>query len=101
MLDEVAGIPSPLDVARTLVQLSPCATGMQHDERKSSVIFGLGKEKIRDPKPDAPLHPKVLERFSAPAGLQYDEMRPYRPDAMRDHVETKWYYRDSPVPPAS
>ena len=44
-----------------------------------------------------PLHASVLERFLAPAVLQYDEMKPYRPDALRDHVDTKQYYGESPT----
>ena len=74
---------------------------MQHDERKSSLVFRFEASKLRDPKPDAPLHASVLERFSAPAVLQCDEMKSYRPDALRDHVETKQYYGESPTTPLS
>jgi len=39
MLDEVVGLPAPLLVDKSLLQLSPGPTSMQHDERKSSLVF--------------------------------------------------------------
>ena len=101
MIDEVTALPSPLLIDKSLLQLSPGPTGMQRDERKSSLVFRFEKSKIRDPKPDAPLHASVRERFLAPAVLQYDEMKPYRSDALRDHVETKQFYGERPLPPPS
>ena len=92
MVEEVAALPSALLIDKSLLQLSPGPTGMQHDERKSSWVFRIGKQKLRDPATDAPLHPSVLDRFRAPAVLQHDEKRPYRPEALRDHSLTKAYY---------
>ena len=48
--------------------------------------------KNRDIDNDAPLHPSVLERFAAPAILNYDVMAPYRPEPLRNHELVKQYY---------
>jgi hypothetical protein len=68
---------------------------MQHDECRSSLVFRLAKKTIRDPKPDAPLPTTVIERFLAVAVPQYDEMKRYRPDALRDHIATNVLWRPS------
>ena len=95
MIDEVTALPSPLLVDKSLLRLSPGPTGMQHDECKSSLVFRLGKKVIRDPKPVSPLHPSVLERFAASAVLQYDELLPYRPEALRNHDGVRQFYDDA------
>ena len=48
--------------------------------------------KNRDIDNDAPLHPSVLERFAAPAILNYDLIGPYRPEPLRNHEQVKRYY---------
>lgn len=69
----------------------PDALGMQHDETKSGV-FRFARKRTRAPLPDAPIHRTVLERFEADHVLQYDEMRPYRPEGLRHHNRTKHFY---------
>ncbi|TNC12315.1 DUF2235 domain-containing protein [Methylobacterium terricola] len=111
MVDEATGLPEPLRVDRTMLNLWPSATGPQHDERKSTVagwpawtvwlltrIWAreeLGwKPWVRHVPRNAPLHSSVLDRFAAPAPgvLHYDVMQPYRPEALRNHTETHHSY---------
>jgi hypothetical protein len=68
----------------------PDGTGVQHDERKTSMLpWKLGLRNIPN---DAPLHPTVLERFKAASVVHYDEVKPYRPESLRTHNSTKQYY---------
>jgi hypothetical protein len=41
--------------------------------------------KIRDIKPDAPVHPTVRERFALPEAVQCAGFGKYRPEALKDH----------------
>ncbi len=73
------------------LNLYPCPYGKQHDERRS-FLFRLAGVSLRQIDPKAVLHPSVLDRFKAEAVLHYDEMKPYRPKALRGHEETSGYY---------
>lgn len=75
----------------SVLRCYPSATGMQHDEAKSS-IFRFARKKVRVPDHDAPLHPSVIERFKAAEVLQYDVLGPYRPEGLRNHEAVKQYY---------
>ncbi len=55
-------------------------------------MFRFAKRYVRPMKPEAPLHPSVIERFALDEVLQYDVMAPYRPEAMREHQKTKQFY---------
>ena len=69
----------------------PDAAGPQHDARQGSV-FRFIAPFVRVIKPDAVLHQSVLDRFALPEVLQYNIMKPYRPEALRHHDRVKRYY---------
>jgi uncharacterized protein (DUF2235 family) len=90
MLNEAVSVGMKCDAS--VLKLFPDPTGPQHDEVRSSIVFGIAGKLPRKIRPDAPLHPSVLERFNAEAVLDYDTMRPYRPDNLRAHEKLKQYY---------
>lgn len=85
MVEEARKIPNGIEVDKSVLQLYPSHLGIQHDERKTSKIFGLGKSHLRDVPPGATIHSSVLERFKAEGVVHYDETRPYRPENLRNH----------------
>lgn len=98
MLEQARELPHPLLVDDSVLRLYPSPEGPQHDECKKGFpgIWGkLGlkwKMKLRPVKDDAPLHPSVVARFQAEDVLQYNEMKPYRPEQLREHEEVKRFY---------
>ena len=52
----------------------------------------LWREGYRSIPPDAELHPTVLERFALAGVLMHDQIRPYRPPALRDHGPVRGYW---------
>ncbi|MBD9541291.1 DUF2235 domain-containing protein [Ensifer sp. ENS04] len=90
MVDKALAARHPLIVETNWLNLFPSAKGMQHDERKSGRLpWKMGTRKIPN---DAPLHPTVLERFELEAVLHFDEVRNYRPEALRHHSAVAKYY---------
>ena len=50
--------------------------------------------------PEAPLHPSVLKKILAsPEVLDFDVMTPYRPEALRFHMQTGQFFRASATAP--
>jgi hypothetical protein len=90
-----------LQLDRNYLRPSPGALGEQHDETKSS-IFRYALKFERPMKPDAPLHPSVLDRLGARAVLQVDRYLPYRPPALRSHKLASRFFEPEaqPRPPA-
>ena len=91
MVEKATGVPNPIEIDTQYLRLHPSPSGPQHDERKASRL--ALKEGLRTVPADAPLHPTVLERFNLDGVLVFDEMRPYRPEALRHHQETRGFYR--------
>jgi uncharacterized protein (DUF2235 family) len=89
MLD--AAVNAGLKCDASVLNLYPDPTGPQHDEARSS-LFRLAQKVLRQIPNDAPLHPSVLERFKAAEVLDYDIMKPYRPENLRNHEAVKAYY---------
>jgi hypothetical protein len=87
-----AAVEVGLKVNPDYLQLDPDPLGPQHDETKSSVFKYAGKL-VRSADPKCPLHDSVIERFEADAVLQYDEVRRYRPDNLREHEKVKHFYK--------
>jgi uncharacterized protein (DUF2235 family) len=79
----------------SVLRTYPDANGQQHDETRAG-IFRFARKLSRKPPIDAPLHPSVLGRLAAPAVLQFDQSRPYRPECLREHQDALHYYK----PPA-
>lgn len=90
MLDEAISVGLKCD--ESVLKLFPDPTGPQHDEARSSFLFRIAGKFPRKIPSDAPLHESVLERFKAPAVLDYDVVRAYRPENLRDHKDVKSYY---------
>ncbi|MCI2401060.1 DUF2235 domain-containing protein [Aliiroseovarius subalbicans] len=73
-------------------------TGMQHEE---TFMFKFGPIQKRWPakprmvNPDFPLHPSVLERLKADTVSHLGEMKPYRPEQLKDHLAAREFYEDS------
>ena len=88
MLEEA--VKAGLKYDSSVLKLYPDATGPQHDETRSSLLHWA--RKLREIPNDAPLHPSVVERFKAAEVLDYDIMRPYRPENLRNHEAVKAYY---------
>ena len=86
-----AAVKAGLKYDASVLKLYPDPTGPQHDETRSS-LFRLAPRALRQIPNDAPLHPSVLERFKAAEVLDYDIMRPYRPENLRNHDAVKDNY---------
>jgi uncharacterized protein (DUF2235 family) len=105
MIESAAGIKDGIKIDKSVLQLYPSASGMQHDERKAGfpvltkwlrLTWREQRRKIPDPK--APLHESVYERFKLPVVLQYNAMAPYRPEPLRTHERLADNYKDIPAP---
>jgi len=89
MLEEA--VKAGLKCDTSVLHLYPDPTGPQHDETRSGLLHWA--RKVREMPNDAPLHPSVLERFKADAVLDYDMMKPYRPENLRNHIKVKENYK--------
>src|SRR5918995_577143 len=74
--------------------LFPDAAGPQHDEKRRGV-YRHTRTLVRKVRPDAGLHQSVIDRFELPEVLQYNVLKPYRPEALRDHKLVKHRYKAS------
>lgn len=103
MLDELNSIPEPPRIRDDILRTYPCATGMQHDEVRSSrdnwfpqwwprfLRFGWAQaQRLVDP--EACLHDTVIERLRASDVPQYDEVKLYRPVGLHTHHQAGDYY---------
>jgi hypothetical protein len=91
MLEEA--VTAGLQYDPSVLKLYPDLTGPQHDETQSSV-FRFAPRVLRHIPNEAPLHPSVLERFKAAEVLQYNIMKPYRPENLHNHSAVKHYYQN-------
>lgn len=93
MVEQASSLPHPIVIDHSKLYLFPSAVGMQHcevgrmlDKYPAWVPArwrrGWGV-KMRAEVLGAPLHPTVLDRFSATDVLQCGHVRAYRPDALR------------------
>lgn len=89
--------PESLVVDERVLVLNEDAGGMQHDETRS-LAFKLAGKSSRDPVNDAILHPSVGQRIAMGGVLQYDVTAPYRPEALRNHVNFVQLYNNIPLP---
>lgn len=94
MVNEAQNLPSSLIVDTSVLRLFPSAKGMQHDETRG-IVFKYAARMDRTPVPTATLHPSVLKRFSEAAVLQYDEVKPYRPEGLRMHNDLIAFYEST------
>jgi hypothetical protein len=90
MVERATSIQDPLIIDRRFLNLFPSPDGIQHDERKTGWL--PWKPTVREIKSDAPLHPSVLKRFEHVGTIHFDEVKPYRPEALRRHDQVGEYY---------
>jgi uncharacterized protein (DUF2235 family) len=109
----VAGQKAPGDVSdNPKLRVFPSADGVQHCEvvgMQDNIQKKLPKcllpyigsltysVKIREIKPDARVHPTVVERFALKSVTKCAGSGPYRPEALAQHDEFKAYYTTSVV----
>ena len=102
MVEQATEIPYPIIIDDTKLHLFPNSAGVQHCEvralaekyprcipkswRKS---WAVEERLVSD---DATLHPSVYDRFGCSAVLQCGNLKPYRPNALRNHDKLKQYY---------
>ena len=105
----VAGLKAPGDATdNPNLRVFPSCDGVQHcevvgmqDTIESMVPAFLMRfsgslkwpVKIRDIRPDAPVHHTVVERFKMETVTQADGIGPYRPLALANHSQFKDYYK--------
>lgn len=105
MVEQASSLPHPVIWDSSKLNLFPSAGGLQHSEVESlrdsygwwvpKIFRHLWKEELRSVDEAAPLHPSVLERFSAADVLHYGVKVPYRPGNLHAHSEVARYYRQS------
>jgi hypothetical protein len=86
-----AAVNAGLKHDESVSQLYPDPNGPQHDETRGS-LFRFFPKILRQIPVEAPLHPSVIERFQSAEILDYDTMKPYRPENLRQHNEVKQFY---------
>lgn len=113
MVEEATGLPEPILVDRSVLNLYPDCAGLQHDEREEFIagrpdwLVELALRFVKRSRlgwveghrriaRDAPLHASVLERFALPCVLIYGDTGPYRPHALRNHLDVRHYYVGHP-----
>ena len=105
MIEAAEGINDGIKIDKSVLELYPSADGMQHDQRKEG--FPIITKWLRltwpgtcrkIPGPNTTLHDSVYERFKIPNVVHYDVAAPYRPEALRTHVDLVPYYKDIPEP---
>jgi uncharacterized protein (DUF2235 family) len=93
-------IPDGVKYDKTVLQLYPDPTGIQHDEVKAGFgtianLLGItwteGRRKLGKMEgsklSNAVMHRSVYERFAEAAVPQFDVMGPYRPATLANHVD--------------
>ena len=95
MVDELRECIPDIKINNDLLHTAPDPLGMQHEE---IYFFELGPIKIRWPSklreinPDFPLHPSVVTRMEAESVSHLGEMKPYRPEQLKQHLEAKEFF---------
>ncbi len=107
MVDELnTAMGDAVTVLSDRLVTSPDPLGLQHSERTSmlnsqpTLLRFLTRRRMvwrqasREIHPEAKLHPSVMQRFAAPYVPQMGEVKPYRPESLRDHRKARKYYND-------
>lgn len=95
MVNELRECVPEIQINENFLMTSPDAMGMQHEE---TFLFKIGPVKKRWPakarmvNPDFPLHSTVIERLEADNVSHLGEMKPYRPEQLKDHLGAKGFY---------
>lgn len=95
MVEELRECVPSIQINENLLVTSPDPEGMQHEE---AFVLKFGPIEKRWPvKPrmvgqSFPLHPTVIERLEAEAVSHLGEMKPYRPEQLKDHQDALKYF---------
>ena len=76
------------------LNLFPDPAGPQHDESRAGIFRYTSRPFTRSIEAQAVVHPSVLERLDLPGVLQYDTVKPYRPEGLRNHDLVRDRYKD-------
>ena len=97
MVSELKECVPDVQINEDILVRSPDPTALQHEE---TFMFELGpfyrkwptKPRIVDP--NFKLHPTVLERLKEESVPQLGEVKPYRPEQLKDHPQSAKYFKD-------
>jgi uncharacterized protein (DUF2235 family) len=94
MIDEVRHCVPTIKIRDEILVASPDSKSLQHVE---TYLIDMGPIRIKWPVKmravgNFSLHPTVIERLSADAVPQMEEVKPYRPGALADHPEAVQFY---------
>ena len=108
MVDELrAATADDIEILTDRLVTWPDPLGLQHSERTGTLnaqpawfrALTLGQivwaKGVRRMDPDARLHASVLDRLAAPHVPQMGEVKPYRPESLRDHHAATGFYLDA------
>lgn len=97
-------IGDAITILRERLVTSPDPSGLQHSERTGVLDMQPGwlraitgdrltwRRAVRSVQTEAFLHPTVLERLAAQHVPQMGEVKPYRPESLREHVSATQYF---------
>jgi len=108
MFEQATGIPNPVMVDASKLNIFPDPGGMQHCEVEAKrcaypawvppKLRFTWAEKPRIEVLGAPVHPSVGLRFALPRVMKWGRFAPYRPETLRNDERFSHYYSDVPVP---
>jgi hypothetical protein len=84
-----------LQINADKLYVMPDAQGMQHEETYMFAFGPLKKKwpsKPREISANFPLHPTVIERLETDLVSHSGDMRPYRPQQLKEHPAAKKFY---------
>lgn len=107
MMEELRAAVPDIAIREGLLTTWPDPLGLQHDQRQEVLNMQPGwlrrltsskltwRTKIRPVNELAMLHPSVLDRFAAAVVPQMGEVKPYRPENLRDHEAVRHFFVDT------
>ena len=101
MTEQATGLPQPLQIDRTKLNVFPNAGGMQHCEVQAVIESHAwaGRFLVEEPRKinvEAVLHPTVTTRFALPGVLHYGLRHEYRPINLAGHTKLGQFYGQAP-----
>lgn len=94
MLGELRACYPTVQVRRDMLVTNPDPLARQHEERFIGGKFRIfrWRTRPREVHPDHRLHSSVIERLQADQVPHPEEIRPYRPEQLRNHPQAAPYY---------
>ncbi|MEX4010499.1 phospholipase effector Tle1 domain-containing protein [Neoaquamicrobium sediminum] len=106
MMEELREAVSEIAIREGLLTTWPDPLGLQHDQRQEVLNMQPAwlrrltsdkltwRTKVRSVNEAATLHPSVLDRFAARVVPQMGDVKPYRPENLRDHATVRHFFVD-------